>query len=231
MTSYNPVNGIWTASNYDLNTTILRNEWGFKGFVMTDWWAKCNDEGGEATIQNTKAMAIAQNDVYMCTPNALTNQNNDNTEESLKNASLTRGQLQRNARNVLNFVLSSTTFKKYIENGCPELKALKLDLNNHECVFSVENITKDQQINVDVKSGYYFMACTYTDDSSTLAQHNIYAFLGDTRILWFAANGTEGKEAFVLQPVFIPEITDNTLRMEAPETFRLKKLEFYKTEE
>ena len=42
MTSYNPVNGIWAASNYDLNTTILRKEWGFEGIVMTDWWA--NDE-------------------------------------------------------------------------------------------------------------------------------------------------------------------------------------------
>src|SRR5690606_37415463 len=33
MTSYNPVNGHWAASNYDLNTTILRGEWGFKGIV------------------------------------------------------------------------------------------------------------------------------------------------------------------------------------------------------
>lgn len=35
MTSYNPVNGHWSASNYDLNTTILRKEWGFEGIVMT----------------------------------------------------------------------------------------------------------------------------------------------------------------------------------------------------
>lgn len=46
MTSYNPVNGIWTAGNYDLNTSILRNEWGYTGMVMTDWWAKMNEEGG-----------------------------------------------------------------------------------------------------------------------------------------------------------------------------------------
>ena len=39
MTAYNPVNGHWCASNYDLNTTILRNEWGYRGIVMTDWWS------------------------------------------------------------------------------------------------------------------------------------------------------------------------------------------------
>ena len=43
MTSYNPLNGHWSASNYDLCTTILRGEWGYTGIVMTDWWAKMND--------------------------------------------------------------------------------------------------------------------------------------------------------------------------------------------
>ena len=43
MTTYGSVNGLWTAGNYDLNTTILRNEWGFKGITMTDWWANINE--------------------------------------------------------------------------------------------------------------------------------------------------------------------------------------------
>lgn len=37
MTSYNCVNGIHTANSYDLITKVLRQEWGFKGLVMTDW--------------------------------------------------------------------------------------------------------------------------------------------------------------------------------------------------
>ena len=39
MTSYGLLNGIHTSSLYDLTTTVLREEWGFDGIVMTDWWA------------------------------------------------------------------------------------------------------------------------------------------------------------------------------------------------
>ena len=37
MTTYGRVNGLWTAGNFDLNTVILREEWGFKGFVICDF--------------------------------------------------------------------------------------------------------------------------------------------------------------------------------------------------
>lgn len=37
MTSYNLINGVHAANNYDLLTQVVRNEWGFKGMVMTDW--------------------------------------------------------------------------------------------------------------------------------------------------------------------------------------------------
>lgn len=39
MTTYGLLNGVHTSSLYDLTTTILREEWGFDGIVMTDWWA------------------------------------------------------------------------------------------------------------------------------------------------------------------------------------------------
>ena len=44
MCSYNKLNGIYSALNYDLQTQILRNEWGFDGIVMTDWFATGHHE-------------------------------------------------------------------------------------------------------------------------------------------------------------------------------------------
>lgn len=65
MTSYNPLNGYWTASNYDLVTTILRGQWGYTGLVMSDWWAEGNDRGGAGSTKHVAAMVRAQNDVFM----------------------------------------------------------------------------------------------------------------------------------------------------------------------
>ena len=47
-----------------IGTTILRKQWGYKGIVMTDWFAKGNDEGEEASPQNVAAM-VSTNDLYM----------------------------------------------------------------------------------------------------------------------------------------------------------------------
>ena len=44
MTSYNLINGVHAANNYDLCTDAARNEWGFKGMIMTDWTTTEIDE-------------------------------------------------------------------------------------------------------------------------------------------------------------------------------------------
>lgn len=107
MTSYGPLNGIWTAGNYDLCTTILRKEWGFDGIVMSDWWANANIEGEKATKENKYPMVAAQNDIYMCVADSKLNPENDNVKEAFENGDLKRSDLQRNAKNILNFLIKS----------------------------------------------------------------------------------------------------------------------------
>lgn len=136
MTTYGPLNGIYTASNYDLNTTILRDEWGFDGMVMTDWWAKMGPAGSavkvtdpkmielleeEATIKNTTAMISAQNDVYKVTADSAGNANLDNSEEGLKKGLITRGELLRNAANICN-VLKKLAVSRRLVDGEDEIE-------------------------------------------------------------------------------------------------------------
>ena len=114
MTSYNPINSYWAPSSYDLVTTILRKEWGYTGIVMTDWWAMMNDcvEAGPCDIRNTAAMIRAQNDLFMVVNNngAEVNSRHDNTIEALAEGKLTRGELQRSAKNILRFIMQAPVF-------------------------------------------------------------------------------------------------------------------------
>ncbi len=114
MTSYNLLNGCHCASNYDLTTTILRGEWGFDGFVMTDWWAKANRVGMRGDKRNLAEMVRAQNDIYMVVPNA--EENDDNIWESLELGHLTFDELRRCAMNILRYIMKTPEFEReYVE--------------------------------------------------------------------------------------------------------------------
>ena len=112
MSTYGPVNGIWTASSYDLLTTILRGEWGFDGIVMTDWWAMGNDEAGApGDYKNVAAQVRAQNDLNMVNTSAEENSGGDNLDEALKDGRLTRAELARCAGNICRFLLKTPAFR------------------------------------------------------------------------------------------------------------------------
>lgn len=107
MTTYGSINGIWTAGNFDLCTVVLRKNWGYDGIVMTDWWATANWEGEIAEKSNRAPMVIAQNDLYMCCDDSRQETEIDNVREKLQNGEIMRYDLQRNAKNILNFIMGS----------------------------------------------------------------------------------------------------------------------------
>lgn len=113
MSTYGGLNGVWTASNFDLLTTILRDEWGFTGTVMTDWWAKGNDrEGEEATRENVAAQVRAQNDLNMVNADAASNSQHDNLDDALADGRLTRDALVRSAMNICRTVMNSPVMER-----------------------------------------------------------------------------------------------------------------------
>ncbi len=153
MTAYNPVNGVQAASNFDLNTTILRKEWGFDGLVMTDWWATMNFEGEKSSEENVSAMILSQNDVYMVNADALSNSRGDNAEEMLEKGEFTRYELLRNAENVVKAML-----KLICSKGAPSVEVLNEPENKFSNVlnigeFVVEGDTVIDCTNIDTTKG------------------------------------------------------------------------------
>ncbi|MBP3636562.1 MAG: glycoside hydrolase family 3 protein [Clostridia bacterium] len=125
MTAYNPLNGWWTASHYDLNTTILRGEWGYTGIVMTDWWAAGSEDQGESSVSKVASMVRAQNDLFMVTNNPAANSGNDDSAESLANGTVTRAEYQRSAMNICRFLLDTPAFRRLTGQTSPEDEQLQ----------------------------------------------------------------------------------------------------------
>ena len=105
MTSYNKLNGVYNYFNYELVTTILRDDWGFDGCVMTDWWMKNGKSEVFKTLENQAYRIRAQVDVFMPgAPNfgRFKGKSDGTILKSLKGRDgITLAELQRSAKNVL----------------------------------------------------------------------------------------------------------------------------------
>lgn len=231
MTTYGPVNGLWTAGNYDLNTTILRKEWGYTGIVMTDWWAKVNEEGQEATIQNTAAMVRAQNDLYMVTGDSYNNGNQDNSEEELEKGTVKREEFVRCAANICKFLLESYAYTRMmgrtnaldeqLQKVAEEESALSGKVYNLEVkdgVIEIDpawiNTDKGRstvfQVTVEER-GLYQMELTYraSANSSDLAQIPLSIFQDKqlAEIISLAGSEKEWKTGVIKFPNFLMSYT------------------------
>ena len=109
MSSYNKLNGTFTQQSHELLTTVLRDEWGFNGIVMTDWG---NKEGTVAAVN-------AGND--------LMEPGMDNEIQRIiagvKDGSISQEQLDLNVRRMLEYIVRTHRFAGYKFSNKPDLKA------------------------------------------------------------------------------------------------------------
>lgn len=210
MTTYGPVNGIWTSSNYDLVTDILRKQWGFEGVAMTDWWAYVCREGDKPAKTDFATMVKAQNDLYMVCPDSEKNEHGDNTVESLHDGSLTLGELQRCAKNICRFMMNTHAFMR-MQNEEDTIEILGAEEGFEECVGDLTYYKVDREVVIDLSGheiskgtsidfaldleqlGYYKAELTAKSDLGELAQIPVtLSFAGTPRGV-YTFNGTNGQ--------------------------------------
>lgn len=203
MTSYNPVNGHWAATNYDLSTTILRKEWGFNGIVMTDWWAYMNHvtKGGMPNKQITSSMVRAQNDLYMVVDNdsAEINAAEDDTVEALKTGELTLGELQRSAVNICRFILHAPVMQRPLKprDAVKTFEPLQEKKNESiECGTTwILRTGYENSIKLYVKkAGTYAVVAKMMSPQNKFAQAATNLWINDEKACTIQIGGTGGKD-------------------------------------
>lgn len=112
MSAYNKVNGVYAQGNKDLLTNILRNDWGYKGIVETDWIGKRED----LTVEQEVA---AGNDLMMPGYPAQVK----DIVNAVKSGKLDVNDVDRNVRRMLEYIVKTPRFKGYKYSGEPDLKA------------------------------------------------------------------------------------------------------------
>lgn len=205
MTTYNPLNGFQNACGYDLNTTILRKEWGYRGIVMTDWWARLNNvtEGGKAGWTDVVSMLRAQNDIYMVVNNngAVVSPKKEAILKALETGELTLGELQRSALNILRFLLSVPAAEREVRVPAPAAVMPLSDIAESEKQkarsdgrISADQLAADQNgVLLRVrKEGLYSLLAEYTAAGTTRDQMLLRLSLNDVPAD-LQTNGTHGQ--------------------------------------
>jgi beta-glucosidase len=109
MTSYNKLNGPYAVQNRELLTTIVRDEWGWKGMYVSDWNA--GDDAVAAMLAGNDMLQPGQPKQY------------DAILEAAKNGKLPMAVLDANVKRILQYVVKTHNFKGYKYNNAPNLKA------------------------------------------------------------------------------------------------------------
>jgi beta-glucosidase len=124
MSSYNSINGTFTSQRKDLLTTVLRNEWGFKGLVMTDWFGGYDGFGGANSpfspnsVSNVTAQLSAGNDLLMPGMPSQKQAILDN----MKSGKLSAAVVNKDLTRILELVMRSPSMNNYKYSDKPNLK-------------------------------------------------------------------------------------------------------------
>ena len=105
MTSYNKVNGVYSPNSHDLCTKVLRNEWGFDGVVMTDWFSTGGNKADTALCMK------AGNDLLMPGGGSYRGE----ILQGLKKGKISQEDLRRCCSNVVRSIMNSAIQKEYIK--------------------------------------------------------------------------------------------------------------------
>lgn len=109
MSSYNKLNGFYTSQSKDLLTTVLRNEWGYNGMVVSDW------SGGDDILEQLRA----GNNLMMPGKSA----QHQKIFEGLKNGTLTEKIIDQNVKPILALLLKTPVFNRYHYTNNPDLES------------------------------------------------------------------------------------------------------------
>ena len=200
MTSYNPVNGTWTAGNYDLTTTILREEWGYTGFVMSDWFARTKFENFKRShgklnqsVRDYTPCVEAQNDIYMCCYN-IENFKTLNLYDALQSGQLARAFAQRNAMNICNYLMHSNAMDRFLAMGADGIKTILGKFEKGELLFESTEISLDDAVVFDCKEdGNYVLGADIICEGTHLSQNTAILYANDEYITSFTVAGANGR--------------------------------------
>ena len=109
MTSYNYINGVFSSESKDLVTTILRDEWGYEGTVMTDWFG--GKDGAKQMWAGNDMLQPGKKEQF------------DSIVAGVKSGKLDEADLDRNVQRILNLVEKSPRFQGYQYSNKPDLVA------------------------------------------------------------------------------------------------------------
>ncbi|WP_294299958.1 glycoside hydrolase family 3 N-terminal domain-containing protein [uncultured Chryseobacterium sp.] len=119
MSSYNKVNGVYTSDSKDLLTQVLRNEWGFKGIVMTDWF------GGFPGFESIRSGGISDVVKQMNAGNDLLMPGIPAQKkvllEALNSGKLSQEVANLNVKRILEYIFKTPTFAQYQYSNKPNL--------------------------------------------------------------------------------------------------------------